>query len=139
MPSLSLAEQAGRMDRESRLVEGASPVLDALTAEIEWPSVLAVPRLTRMAALEANAARAFYDHIALGPLGFAVNMLRSALGRAVIAFCEPPLREALLKTLQRAHRPGNRMACSPEHVAQSLAETRPRALACRPSAGGPPC
>jgi IclR family mhp operon transcriptional activator len=125
MPSLSLAEQAGRMDRESQLVE--------------WPSFLAVPSLTHVAALETKAARAFYDHIALSPFGFAVNMLRSASGRAVIAFCEPPLREAILKTLQRSHRPGNRMACSPEHVAQSLAETRTRALACRPSAGGPPC
>ena len=113
------------MDRESQLVE--------------WPSVLAVPRLTHMAALETNGARAFLDHIALCPLGFAVNMLRSALGRAVIAFCEPPLREAILKTLKRSNSPGNRMACSAEHVAQSLAETRPRALACRPSAGGPPC
>ena len=125
MPSLSFAEQTSRMDRESQLVE--------------WPSVLAVPRLTHMAALETNAARAFYDHIALGPLGFAVNMPHSASGRAFIAFCEPPLCEVILKTLQRSHRPGNRMACSPEHLAQSLAETRPRALACRPSAGGPPC
>ena len=113
------------MDRESQLVE--------------WPSVLAVPRLTHMEVLETNAARAYFDGIALGPLGFEVNMLRSASGRAFIAFCEPPLREAILKTLQRSHRPGNRMACSAEHVAQSLAETRPRALACRPSAGGPPC
>ena len=87
VPSFSLAELAGRMDRESQLVEVASPVLAALTAEIEWPSVLAVPRLSHMEVLETNAARAYFDHIALGPVGFQVNMLRSASGRAFIAFC----------------------------------------------------
>ena len=125
------------MDWESHLVEGASPVLDALTAEIEWPSVLAVPRLTHMAVLETNAARAYFDQIALGPLGFEVNMLRSASGRAFIAFCETPLREAILKALQRSDRPGDRMARSPDHVAQILAETRAQGFGLRdPDFGG---
>jgi IclR family mhp operon transcriptional activator len=137
MPSFSLAEQAGRMDREIQLVEVASPVLAALTAEIEWPSVLAVPRLTHMAVLETNAARAYFDQIALGPLGFEVNMLRSASGRAFIAFCETPLREAILKALQRSDRPGDRMARSPDHVAQILAETRAQGFGLRdPDFGG---
>jgi IclR family mhp operon transcriptional activator len=74
MPSFSLAELAGRMDRETQLVEVASPVLAALTVEIEWPSVLAVPRLTHMEVLETNAARAYFDGIACG-------LLRSATAR----------------------------------------------------------
>ena len=137
VPSFSLAELAGRMDRESQLVEVASPVLAALTAEIEWPSVLAVPRLTHMEVLETNAARAYFDHIALGPVGFQVNMLRSASGRAFITFCEAPLREAILETLRRSDRPGNRMARSAEHVAQILTETRAHGFGLRdPDFGG---
>ena len=137
VPSFSLAELAGRMDRESQLVEVASPVLAALTAEIEWPSVLAVPRLTHMEVLETNAARAYFDNIALGPVGFEVNMLRSASGRAFVAFCEAPLREAILETLRRSERPGNRMAHSAEYVTQVLAETRAQGFGLRdPDFGG---
>ncbi|TXH99781.1 MAG: transcriptional regulator [Pseudorhodobacter sp.] len=137
VPSFSLAELAGRMDRESQLVEVASPVLAALTAEIEWPSVLAVPRLTHMEVLETNAARAYFDQIALGPVGFQVNMLRSASGRAFIAFCEAPLREAILETLRRSDRPGNRMARSAGYVAQALTETQAQGFGLRdPDFGG---
>lgn len=137
VPSFSLAELAGRMDRESQLVEVASPVLAALTAEIEWPSVLAVPRLSHMEVLETNAARAYFDHIALGPLGFQVNMLRSASGRAFIAFCEAPLREAILESLRRSDRPGNRMARSADYVATLLADTRAQGFGLRdPDFGG---
>jgi IclR family mhp operon transcriptional activator len=137
MPSLLLAEQAGRMDRETQLVEKGSPLLAVLTAEIEWPSLLVVPRLTHMEVQETNAARAYYDHIALGPLGFEVNMLRSASGRAFIAFCETPLREAILETLRRSDRPGNRIARSPDHVVQSLAEPRAQGFGLRdPDFGG---
>lgn len=137
VPSFSLAELAGRMDRESQLVEVASPVLAALTAEIEWPSVLAVPRLTHMEVLETNVTRAYFDQIALGPVGFQVNMLRSASGRAFIAFCEAPLREAILETLRRSDRPGNRMARSADYVAQLLAETRAQGFGLRdPDFGG---
>jgi IclR family transcriptional regulator, mhp operon transcriptional activator len=130
-PSFSLVEMAGRLDRENQLVEVASPVLASLTAEIEWPSVLAVPRLTHMEVIETNAARAYFDQIALGPVGFQVNMLRSASGRAFLAFCESPVREAILETLRRSDRPGNRMAHSPGLVAQVLAATRAQGFGLR--------
>jgi IclR family transcriptional regulator, mhp operon transcriptional activator len=137
VPSFSLAELAGRMDRESQLVEVASPVLAALTAEIEWPSVLAVPRLTHMEVIETNVTRAYFDRIAVGPMGFQVNMLRSASGRAFVAFCEAPVREAILETLRRSDRKGNRMARSAEYVAQVLAETRAQGFGLRdPDFGG---
>ena len=137
VPSFSLAELAGRLDRESQLVEVASPVLAELTAEIEWPSVLAVPRLTHMEVIETNAAHAYFDNIALGPVGFQVNMLRSASGRAFVAFCEAPVREAILETLRRSDRKGNRMVRSAAYVAQVLAETRAQGFGLRdPDFGG---
>lgn len=131
VPSFSLAEMAGRMDREQLLVEVASPVLADLTARVEWPSVLAVPRLTHMEVLETNAARAYFDRIPLGPVGFQVNMLRSASGRAFIAFCEPPVRAAILDALQRSDRKGDRLARLPDRVAAILQETRSQGFGLR--------
>lgn len=138
VPSFSLADMAGRMDREHELVEVASPVLADLTARVEWPSVLAVPHLmTHMEVLETNAARADFDRIPLGPVGFQVNMLRSASGRAFIAFCEAPVREAILETLRRSDRKGDRLARLPERVAAIRAETRAPCFGLRdPDFGG---
>jgi IclR family mhp operon transcriptional activator len=137
VPSFSLAELARRIDGEVMLVEVASPVLERLSQKIDWPSVLAVPRLSHMEVIETNAARAYFDRIPLGPIGFRVNMLRSASGRAYLAFCEAPVREAILDTLRRSDRKGDRLARSAEYVARVLAETRVQGYGLRdPDFGG---
>ena len=137
VPSFSLAEMAGRMNRDHQLLEVASPILEALTRQIEWPSVLAVPRLSHMEVIETNVTRAYFDNIRLGPMGFQVNMLRSASGRAFLAFCEAPAREAVLETLRRSDRKGDRLARSAKYVEQALAETRAQGFGLRdPDFGG---
>lgn len=137
VPSFSLAELAGRIDRDHQLVEVASPTLEALTREIEWPSVLAVPRLSHMEVIETNVTRAYFDTIALGPMGFRVNMLRSASGRAFLAFCEASAREAVLQTLRRSDRKGDRLARSADYVQTVLADTREQGFGLRdPDFGG---
>lgn len=137
VPSYSLSELAGRLDREHELVEAASPILETLSEQIKWPSVLAVPRLTHMEVIETNASRAMIDNVPLGPIGFQVNMLRSASGRAYIAACEDPVRKATLDRLRKSPRAGDRWAQSPEYVEQMLAETRARGFALRdPEFGG---
>lgn len=135
--SFSLAELAGRQDRDFALVEVAAPVLERLSAEIRWPSVLAVPRLTHMEVIETNVSRAYFDDIALGPVGFRVNMLRSASGRAFLAFCEAPVREAILEALRRSDRPGDRGARDPAYVAHLLKQTQAQGYGLRdPDFGG---
>jgi IclR family mhp operon transcriptional activator len=137
VPSFSLAETAGRMNRDHQLLEVASPILEALTRQIEWPSVLAVPRLSHMEVIETNVTRAYFDNIRLGPMGFQVNMLRSASGRAFLAFCEDPAREAVLQTLRRSERKGDRLARSDKYVQAALAETRAQGFGLRdPDFGG---
>jgi IclR family transcriptional regulator, mhp operon transcriptional activator len=131
IPSYSLSELANRVDRESRLVEVASPVLEALTQEVKWPSVLAAPRLTCMEVIEANTPRSYFHHIPLGPLGFQINMLRSATGRAYIAFCEDARREAILDALRRTGRKGDLIAAVPELVAEAIAQTREQGFGLR--------
>ena len=131
VPSFSLADLAGRMTREQALVEVASPLRAALSDEIRWPSVLAVPRLTHMEVIETNATRAYVGGIALGPVGFRVNMLRSASGRAFVAFCEAPVRAAILETLRRSPHPGDRLAQREDYVERVLAETRAQGFGLR--------
>ncbi len=137
VPSFSLAELARRIDGEILLVEAASPVLAALSQDIDWPSVLAVPRLTHMEVIETNVARAYFDRIPLWPIGFRVNMLRSASGRAYLAFCEAPVREAILDSLRRSDRKGDRLARSVDYVTRVLSETRTQGYGLRdPDFGG---
>ncbi|WJJ94581.1 IclR family transcriptional regulator domain-containing protein [Neopusillimonas aromaticivorans] len=91
---------------------------------MNWPSILAVPRLDHMAVIETNSPRAYFSHIPLGPIGFRVNMLRSATGRAYLAFCSQAEREAVLQRLRSSNEPGNYLARSPEAVDTLLEETR---------------
>lgn len=137
MPSYSLVEMAGLMDREQGLVEAAAPVLEKLTEEIEWPSVLAVPRPTHMEVLESNVGRSYFDHIQLGPIGFQVNMLRSASGRSFISACEPAVRDMVLSTLRKSERKGDRMARSAAYLDRMLSETQTQGYGLRdPDFGG---
>lgn len=135
--SWTLSELAARLDREHELVEAASPILARLSEQVQWPSVLAVPRLTHMEVIETNVSRATISSIPLGPVGFEVNMLRSASGRAWLAACEPLLRDATLDRLRRSDRPGDRFAQSADYVDRMLTETRHRGYALRdPDFGG---
>jgi len=137
VPSYSLTELAGRRDQEHALVEVASPVLEALSEAIKWPSVLAVPRLTHMEVIETNASRAYFDQIPLGPVGFRVNMVRSASGRAYLAAAEAPVREAILNALRRSTHKGDRMAQSPDYVQAMVAQVQAQGYALRdPDFGG---
>ena len=122
--SYSLSELANRMDSETRLVEIASPILESLSDAVKWPSILAVPRLTHMEVLETNAPRSYFHHIPLGPVGFKINMLRSATGRAYLAFCEEPIRQSILDALRRSGREGDRLALNDAAVRKIIEETR---------------
>jgi IclR family mhp operon transcriptional activator len=135
--SYSLSELANRMDSETRLVEVASPVLEALSDAVKWPSILAVPRRTHLEVLETNAPRSYFHHIPLGPVGFKINILRSATGRAYIAFCEEPMRQSILDALRRSGREGDRLALNEAAVKKIIEDTRAAGYGLRaPDFGG---
>jgi IclR family mhp operon transcriptional activator len=114
-----------------KLIEISSPILEELSDEVRWPSVLAVPRLTHMEVLETNAPRSYFHHIPLGPVGFEINILRSATGRAFISFCEDAKREATLDALRQSGRKGDRIASNPGVVSRIIEETRTRGYGLR--------
>lgn len=137
LASYSLQENARHLDDTSHLVEVASPVLAELTRRVDWPSILAVPRLDHMEVIEANSPRSYFHHIPLGPIGFQINMLLSATGRAYLAFCSEGERAAILSRLARSERAGNAMARDEAWISRMVTATRKRGYGTRdPRFGG---
>jgi IclR family transcriptional regulator, mhp operon transcriptional activator len=129
--------QRGHLDDTAWLVEIASPVLGKLCERVMWPSVLSVPRLDHMEVVETNSPRAHFDELPAGPIGFRANILRSASGRAYLAFCPDAEREAVLRRLRDRDVVGHELAHDPVAVRRIVAATRRRGYSVRaPDFGG---
>ena len=129
--------QRGRLDDTAWLVEIASPVLERMCERVMWPSVLSVPRLDHMEVVETNSPRAYFDELPAGPIGFRANLLRSASGRAYLAFCPDAEREAVLRRLRDRDVVGHELAHDPVAVRRIVAATRRRGYSVRaPDFGG---
>ena len=129
--------QRGRLDDIAWLVEIASPVLEELCERVMWPSVLSVPRLDHMEVVETNSPRAHSDELPAGPIGFRANVLRSASGRAYLAFCPDAEREAVLRRLAERDVAGHELARDPAAMRRILEATRRRGFSVRaPDFGG---
>ena len=124
LASHTLQPRAPQLSDENYLVEVASPVMERLCRKVNWPSVLAVPRLDCMEVIETNRPKSYFSNVPVGPIGFRINLLRSATGRAYIAFCSESERQAMLLRLVASKEPGNFMARKPAMVERLLDETR---------------
>lgn len=124
MASHTVQPRAPQLSDENYLVEVASPVMERLCKKVNWPSVLAVPRLDCMEVIETNRPKSYFSNVPVGPIGFRINMLRSATGRAYIAFCSESERNAMMLRLAASNDPGNFMARHPVMAKRLLEETR---------------
>lgn len=118
------ARASASVDEEAHLAEAAAPVLADLGKRVRWPSVLAVPRLDHMAVIETNRPISYFRYILRAPLGFRINMLRSASGRTYLAFCSEEERGAIVARLANSSRPGDTLARNPARLDRILAEAR---------------
>jgi IclR family mhp operon transcriptional activator len=109
-------QQRAQIDDTAWLVEIASPALQELGRKTTWPSVLTVPRLDYMEVIETNSPQAYFDLIRRRPVGYRLNYLRSASGRAYLAFCSEQEREAVLRRLREGAAPGNEKASDPAFI-----------------------
>ena len=123
-PSHQIRLRRPELHDEDYLVEVASPIMASLCADVQWPSVLAVPRLEHMEVIETNRPKSYFHHIVLGPIGFRINFLRSATGRAYLAFCDALERQAIIERLRNSSQAGNYLAQKPNLVANLLQETQ---------------
>jgi IclR family transcriptional regulator, mhp operon transcriptional activator len=130
LPSHTVQRRA-RLDDADWLSEVASPVLEHLCKRAPWPSVLSVPRLDYMETVETNSPRACFDYVPPSPVGFKANMLRSASGRAYLAFCPDQEREAVLRRLRERDVRGHELAHYPAAVRRIIETTRSRGYSVR--------
>lgn len=122
-PTIMVRALADGFNDEAMVAHIAKPHLNALGAQIVWPVAVATPSGATMTIRETT------DHqspLALEHynIGVHVPMLGSAAGRAYLAFCSSPQRDALLELLSRSSLPEDRLARSPLDVDRLLNETR---------------
>lgn len=115
---------------EPLAVEVAAPVLEALTARHRWPVTLAV--------LDGQAAVVRYSTIPNSPLsllhstvGLRHSLVSRALGRAILAFCEPDETDAILDLLQQSTLPEDQPAKNRDTFIALLAQIRASGYALR--------
>jgi IclR family mhp operon transcriptional activator len=136
LPSHSLQRRM-RLDDADWLVEIASPVLESLCTKVSWPSVLTIPRLDHVEVIETNQPKSYFDDIPLGPIGFRANMLRSASGRAYLAFCPEREYETVINRLRLRHQAGDEHAQDADWLRRMVETTRRRGYSTRdPDFGG---
>lgn len=124
-------------DDDAWLVEIASPVLEELSRRLQWPSVLAVPRLDYMETLETNSSRTYFDALPPQPRGFRVNMLGSASGRAYLAFCSRQEFDAVIARLRHKEGSVRGLASDDKALRRLVDSTRERGYGIRaPDFGG---
>lgn len=131
------AAPAPTSDIDPRLVEIAAPRLAALQRSVLWPSDLLVHRDHAMVIAESSRR---LSGLATNPryhIGYRVDLLLSAPGRAWLAFCTEAEREASLDHF-RSHPPANpRSAAVLRHeIGEILARTRARGYAVRDACFG---
>lgn len=114
---------SARLGAKDQLAEVAGPVLDWLMSRVRWPSDLSVRKATYMMLKESSRLRSYFDLHRL-PLGFRINMLLSAPGRAYLAFCSEKERLAILSQLRKARDSGYALMGTEAAIARMIEDTR---------------
>ncbi|HEV7610435.1 MAG TPA: helix-turn-helix domain-containing protein [Steroidobacteraceae bacterium] len=122
-PTIMVRALSDGFDDEAMVAHLAKPHLAALGAQIVWPVAVATPAGATMMIRETTDRQ---SPLALEQYsaGVRVPMLGSAAGRAYLAFCGSPERDALLDLLSRSSLPEDRIARSRIEVERLLHETR---------------
>lgn len=128
--SARLTRVARKADRSDRVAEAAAPVLDRLCRKIVWPSDLAVPAGDHMEIRETSRTLSPFVFNS-ARIGYRINWLLTALGRAYLAFCPPEERQRIVASLRNSGNPQNKLAHQPERLAPILAETCSRGYGLR--------
>ncbi len=122
----------GRTHRGLQIADMAGQVLTELGKQIPWPADVAVLQGASMLIVRTSRRRAPFQ-IKPNVEGRKPCLLRSALGRAYIAFCPTAEREALLAALRGSTDPDDRLASAPKWVDRMIAECRDQGYAVRES------
>lgn len=135
-PSHSLKVRARHIEETDRLIEAASPLLAAFTTKTGLSSRVAVPRAEWMEIAELIQPNTRTAETRWR-VGRRINMLKSGLGRAYLAFSSVDECERALDRLRRSAEPANADARNRAWVERVLADTRKHGYGFRdPAFGG---
>lgn len=113
----------------------SAPVLDRLQRALHWPSDIAVYDGQGMAIVETSRRRGpFVVNREL--LGYRTSMLKSAMGRVYLAFCDDKRRRTILARLRERGGAEGRLAGDAAHIDRLVTEIRERGYALRDPALG---
>lgn len=115
--------QSVSVSPQGEIAELATPILDHLCKRILWPSGVAVRDGHTMLILQTkqNASPFTVDRTIIG---HRPSLLKSATGRAYLAFCPRAERERLLRALRQSGHPDDNLAHVPKLVDRILDDTR---------------
>lgn len=112
------------------IAQVAAPVLERLQQELGWPSDIAIYDGKGMAIIETSRRR---TAIVLNRevIGYRPSMLKSAMGRAYLGFCDERRLQTILDTLRRQGGEEARLAADTSYVTQLLERVRRQGYARR--------
>ena len=108
----------------------ASPILDRLCKKTLWPCGLAVRNGHTMLILETERQSSPFT-VDRTIIGHRPSLLKSATGRAYLAFCPQSEREQILAVLRKSGHPDDNLANMPRLVERQIEETRKRGYGIR--------
>lgn len=108
---------------EAWIREAALPVMEALQRDIVWPTDVATFYDGAMWLRETTRRHSPLT-IDAATVGLRLPMLKSATGKAYLAYCGDAEREAILQNLRRSRLPGDARARDSRYVKELLATTR---------------
>ncbi len=122
-PTIRVRALSDGFDDEALVAHIAQPLLTALGAQILWPVALVTPSGSTMmvrVVTDRESPLALEQY----RVGLRVPMMTSATGRAYLAFCSEPQRDAMLELLSHSSLPEDRLARNRIEVERMLNETR---------------
>ncbi len=122
-PTIMVRALSEGFDDEAMIAHIAKPHIATLCTSIVWPIAIATPSAGAMMIRETTDLQSPLALEQYGA-GIRVPMLTSAAGRAYLAYCTAPQREALLELLGRSSLPEDRLVRSRVDVERILTETR---------------
>ncbi len=118
---------------QDRMSEAVAPFLEDLRRKIKWPSdlfMLDPNGQDMMKLIETSRASSPY-RLSLAPIGQQVNMTKSAVGRAYLAFCSDKERKILFKKIKDSKNPFHRQSKDFDKLKSELEQIRKNGVALR--------
>lgn len=121
---------SGGYDADVQISEAAGPILARLLQELVWPTNIASYRGGMMVVRETTHQR---SHLSVdrGMIGREVPILRTACGRAYLAFCQPAERREIVEFLRTQNDLDDRAYLTPEAIEKMVSLTRRNGFAVR--------